>query len=103
MKTAEVKNNRIELQGKFNQKVSNLTDQDLRLKITEQEETLVQLETKNRKTLEEFIQIDTVKAKLKLLLQQSNIPFRLTNTIWFNRPDSIFFSIKTFPKIRMVS
>lgn len=83
------------------QKISNLTNRDLRMKISKQEELLAQLESKNEKTKEEFIQLGNVKEKLRLLLQQSTIPYRLMNTIWFNRLDSIFFSIKNNPETRM--
>ena len=101
MNITEVKNNQIEQQGKSKPNYSNLTDLELRLKISNKEETLAQLESKHEKTKEEFNQLGKLKEEFKFLLQQSNIPFRITNTIWFNRTDSIFFSIKNNPISRM--
>lgn len=88
---------KIEQPRELKPKFSNLSDQDLRLKINKEEELLAQLENKPGKSNEEFKQLVSIKEKLKLLLQQSTIPYRLTNTVWFNRLDSIFFSIKNNP------
>ena len=87
-----LRNNKITKMNKPN--FSNLTDRDLRFLITKKEEQLEQIESKLEKTTEELEKLGKVKEEFNLLLQQSHIPFRLTNTIWFNRLNSIFFSIK---------
>lgn len=91
MNAAQVKN----VSVMCNKKFSNLTDQELRFQISCKEELLAKLETKLVKTPEEVNKLERIKEELDVLLKQSHIPFRLTNTVWFNRPASIFFSIKS--------
>lgn len=73
---------------------SNLTDQALRNKISKKEEELLNIESKPEKSNKDLRQLKKIRAEIDLLIEQTHIPFRLTNTIWFNRLNSIFFSVK---------
>ncbi len=89
-----VKQNEVKQQDMLKPQFSNLTEQELRLKISRKEELMNRLESKMGKIQEDFSRLEKVKEEFDVLIKQSAVPFRLINTIWFNRPDSIFFSVK---------